>query len=46
MEFTISVSKTASGVEVKLLKGKDPVVERTVDGKFAPFYREFGTYGK
>lgn len=37
LEFTISVSKTASGVEVKLLKGKDPVVERTVDGKFAPF---------
>ena len=37
LEFTISVSKTASGVEVKLLKGKEPVVERTVDGKFAPF---------
>ena len=37
LEFTISVSKTASGVEVKLLKGNEPVVERTVDGRFSPF---------
>lgn len=37
MEFTISVTKTASGVEVKLLKGKEAVVERAVDSRFAPF---------
>ena len=37
MEFTISVAKTSSGVEVKLMKGDTPVVERSVKSKFAPF---------
>jgi hypothetical protein len=37
MEYTISVRKTSSGVEVKLMKGDSPVVERTVKSKFAPF---------
>ncbi len=37
LEFTISVSRTDSGVEVKLLKGDSPVVERTVKSKFGPF---------
>lgn len=37
LEFTISVARTSSGVEVKLMKGDSAVVERTVDAKFAPF---------
>lgn len=37
LEYTISVIKTSSGVEVKLLKGEAPVVERSVKAKFAPF---------
>lgn len=37
MEFTISVQNTSSGVEVKLLKGNTPVVERSVDRKFRQF---------
>lgn len=37
LEYTISVVKTSSGVEVKLLKGDAPVVERSVKAKFAPF---------
>lgn len=37
IEFSISVVKTSSGVELKLLKGDSPVVERTVKSKFAPF---------
>jgi len=37
MTFTISVSKSGDRVEAKLLKGKTPVVERSVDAKLQPF---------
>jgi Zn-dependent M32 family carboxypeptidase len=37
LEYSISVLKTSSGVEVKLIKGDSAVFERTVDSKFAPF---------
>ncbi len=36
-EFTISVSRSGDKVEVKLLKGKEAVVERLLDAKMAPF---------
>ena len=35
--FTISVSKSGDRVEAKLLKGKSPVVDRSVDAKLQPF---------
>lgn len=35
--YSISVSKTDGKIEVKLLQGKSPVMERTVDERFAPF---------
>lgn len=37
LEFTISVARTPDGIKVKLMNGETPVVERTVDEKFAPF---------
>lgn len=37
LEYTVSVVRTSSGVEVKLMKGDSPVVERTVKSRFAPF---------
>ncbi len=36
-EFTVSVVRAGDRVEVKLLKGKTPVVERTLDAKMVPF---------
>jgi len=35
--FTISVTKSGDRVEAKLLKGKTPVVERSVDARLQPF---------
>lgn len=35
--FTISVSKSGDRVEAKLLKGKTPVVDKSVDAKLQPF---------
>ena len=35
--FTISVSKNGDKVEAKLLKGKTPVVDKSVDAKLQPF---------
>ena len=35
--FTISVSKNGDRVEAKLLKGKTPVVDKSVDAKLQPF---------
>ena len=35
--FTISVSKNGDKVEAKLLKGKTPVVDKSVDAKLHPF---------
>jgi hypothetical protein len=37
MEFTISVIKTSSQVEVKLLKGESTMVEKKVELKYNPF---------
>ena len=35
--FTISVSKNGDKVEAKLLKGKTPVVDKSVDARLQPF---------
>ena len=35
--FTISIVKSGGKIETRLLKGKTPVAERTVDAKLQPF---------